>query len=457
MQTLLDGIAARLSSPVVLDDERQRLIAYTDHDATADDVRVASILARRATPEVRIWFEQWGILDAAVPVRTPADSARQIAPRWVVPLRHEDMLLGFVSVLDRGRLTREQLEPAMEPAAAIAEALYAARRAEPRVAALLQLLVLPSRAGDPGGDVAAIYPHTGPIAVVTFDVRLPDAGADGLPEILAAVRHACQSFPANTALYAEIAARVVALVPLRSDAAATPAIRLAETVIGRTADVVPGVIAGISSGTWTASSAASAYGESTRALRIVLANPAAAAISSWDRAGAFRALTLLPVAGDHDPIDPTRARPPRPTRTSPERSRPSSTTRVTPARRHDSCGSTARPSTSASIVCPNSARWTSSAPATTGSRPTSGCASRRSRGSAAQLAAVAARGDAADRAEDPAEVARRAEARGGGDRGCGQVGPGQQHAARARRAEPGGRRTASGRCSRGTSGRSARG
>ena len=97
IQTILDGVARKLSSQIVLDDERQRLLAYTSHDVTADDVRVTSILARRATPEIRTWFEQWGILDATEPVRTPADDGRQIAPRWVVPLRHEGVLLGFVS------------------------------------------------------------------------------------------------------------------------------------------------------------------------------------------------------------------------------------------------------------------------------------------------------------------------------------------------------------------------
>jgi hypothetical protein len=194
----------------------------------------------------------------------------------------------------------------MESTAVIAEALYVARRAEPRVSALLQLLVLPRRAGG-GDDVtldgAVMYPHTGPIAVVTFAARSANAGGRRMPGLLAAVRHACQAFPAHTALYAEIAGSVVALVPLRADDAITPAARLAEAVIGGTPEV-PGIVAGISSAAWTAGSAARAYSESIRALRIPLADPTAAAISCWDHAGAFRALTLLPVAGEVDPIDP---------------------------------------------------------------------------------------------------------------------------------------------------------
>jgi hypothetical protein len=302
---LLDGIAAALSCPVVLDDERQRLIAHTGHDVSADGVRVASILARGATPEIRSWFEQWGILEATEPVRTPADSERQIAPRWVVPLRHQGMLLGFVSILDHGELTREDLLPALESAGAIAEALYVARRAEPRVSALLQFLVLPRRAGDDelAPDVAAMYPHAGRIAVVTFAGRAAGAGSDGAADLLAAVRHACRAFPAHTALYAAIDEGVAALVPLRPDGVTGPAIRLAESVVAGTTETSD-IVAGVSSGEWDAESAARAYGESIRALRISLADPSSPAISTWDRAGAFRALTLLPVAGAVDPIDP---------------------------------------------------------------------------------------------------------------------------------------------------------
>jgi PucR-like helix-turn-helix protein len=306
VRSVLDGIAATLGCPIVLDDERQRLLAHTGHDVTADGVRVASILARGATPEIRTWFEQWGILEATDPVRTPADRGRQIAPRWVVPLRHQGVLLGFVSVLDHGRLTRDDLAPVLESAAAIAEALYVARRAEPRVAALLELLVLPQRSG-PGDDVtldiAAMYPHTGPIAVVTFARRGAAVVPDAVPELLAAVRHACRAFPARTALYAAIEGAVVALVPAGPDRAVTAATRLAASVVAGTTEIA-GIVAGVSSAEWDASSAAAAYSESVRALRIPLADATAEAISCWDRAGAFRALTLLPAAGAVDPIDP---------------------------------------------------------------------------------------------------------------------------------------------------------
>jgi hypothetical protein len=304
LQTIIDGIAAALSCQVVLDDERQRLLAHSDHDMTADDVRVASILARGATPEIRAWFEQWGILTATEPVRTPADRERLIAPRWVVPLRHERTLLGFVSVLDRGRLTREQLAPVLESTAVIAETLYVARRAEPRVSALLQLLVLPRPpAGDDAQEVDVLYPHLGPVAVLTFAIRPPGTDSDDQAELLAAVRHACRPFPAHTALYAEIGATVVALVPLRPSDSLRRATGVAAAVIAAGAGGAD-IVAGVSSGAWTAGEAARAYGESIRALRIPLADPAAAALSCWDHAGAFRALTLVPAAGDGDPIDP---------------------------------------------------------------------------------------------------------------------------------------------------------
>jgi sugar diacid utilization regulator len=170
---------------------------------------------------------------------------------------------------------------------------------------LLQLLVLPPPDGDAVGarpEAAALYAHRGPIAVVSFASRRPDADPAGTAEMLAAVRHACQAFPAGTALYAKIARTVVALVPLRRDASVAPAARLAETVIGD-ADA-PEVRAGISSAVSTAGRADQAYSESGRALRIALTGGTDDRIASWERAGAFRALTLLPVGGAHDPVDP---------------------------------------------------------------------------------------------------------------------------------------------------------
>ena len=197
MQTLLTGIAARLSSPVVLDDERQapdrvhrprrhrgrrqgRVHPRPPSDAGGSDLV-------RAVGHPR----------GDGPVRTPADAARQIAPRWVVPLRHEDLLLGFVSVLHRGRLTREQLEPATEPTAAIAETLYVSRRAEPPRLGLAPAARAASRTGHRrlARLRGRLPPHVDPSRWSRSTPVCRIRTLMAVPEVLAAVRHACPSFP----------------------------------------------------------------------------------------------------------------------------------------------------------------------------------------------------------------------------------------------------------------------
>src|SRR6185436_17888430 len=93
LQGLLESLADELGSPLVLDDAEQHLLAHTGHDTSVDDIRRESILGRGARPEVRRWFEHWGIRDAVTPVRTPAEAANGVRARWCIPVRHRRELL----------------------------------------------------------------------------------------------------------------------------------------------------------------------------------------------------------------------------------------------------------------------------------------------------------------------------------------------------------------------------
>ncbi|HEX2774731.1 MAG TPA: hypothetical protein VHN18_20230, partial [Micromonosporaceae bacterium] len=65
-----------------------------------DQVRLASILRRDTTPEVLAWFTNAGIMDVREPVRTPGCPDLDLLPRVCVPIRHHDLLLGFVWFID---------------------------------------------------------------------------------------------------------------------------------------------------------------------------------------------------------------------------------------------------------------------------------------------------------------------------------------------------------------------
>lgn len=100
LQRLVDALAAYAGRPALIEDRRQRVVVYSEHTGVMDGVRRASILRRQTTPEVMAWFRNVGIMDAREPVRTPASKELDLLPRVCVPIRHQDLLLGFVWFID---------------------------------------------------------------------------------------------------------------------------------------------------------------------------------------------------------------------------------------------------------------------------------------------------------------------------------------------------------------------
>ncbi len=100
VQSLVDGLAAVLQRPVAVDDRRLRAIAYSARSGTVDAVRMASLLKREASQLVAQWLESHKIATARAPVRIPANPALEASARICVPLRFEDTLLGYLSLMD---------------------------------------------------------------------------------------------------------------------------------------------------------------------------------------------------------------------------------------------------------------------------------------------------------------------------------------------------------------------
>ncbi|MFF4874919.1 PucR family transcriptional regulator [Micromonospora sp. NPDC000668] len=100
LQRLVDALAVYAGRPALIEDRRQRVVVYSEHTGLMDDVRKASILRRQTTPEVMAWFRDVGIMDARTAVRTQASRELDLLPRVCVPIRHQDLLLGFVWFID---------------------------------------------------------------------------------------------------------------------------------------------------------------------------------------------------------------------------------------------------------------------------------------------------------------------------------------------------------------------
>ncbi|MFY1636361.1 PucR family transcriptional regulator [Solwaraspora sp. WMMB335] len=127
LQRIVDTVAARVGRPALIEDRRQRVVVYSEHTGVMDDVRRTSILRRHTTPEVIAWFREVGIMKAREPVRTPACAELDLLPRVCVPIRHQDLLLGFVWFIDAdATMADAEIAVAVAATADLALALYRA-------------------------------------------------------------------------------------------------------------------------------------------------------------------------------------------------------------------------------------------------------------------------------------------------------------------------------------------
>jgi hypothetical protein len=131
VQALVDALAAELDRPTGVDDRHFRSIAYSSHAEGVDSVRLASILQREAPPTVRRWLEEIGVDEAEGHLRVPANPALGMAARVCIPLRFDDIPLGYLWLIDEPEpVDEEQIEEARRYAEEFGVALYRARLLE---------------------------------------------------------------------------------------------------------------------------------------------------------------------------------------------------------------------------------------------------------------------------------------------------------------------------------------
>lgn len=125
LQRLVDALASRLDRAVVVEDRRQRMVAYSQHGGAIDAVRRESILQRETTAEVIGWLRSFGIAEAPDAVRIPGNDALDLLPRVCIPVRHDGLLLGFLWFIDAdASMTDDEITVASDMAGDFALALY---------------------------------------------------------------------------------------------------------------------------------------------------------------------------------------------------------------------------------------------------------------------------------------------------------------------------------------------
>ncbi|MER6102664.1 helix-turn-helix domain-containing protein [Streptomyces sp. NPDC001832] len=100
LQDLVDSLATKLSRPATVEDRRQRLVVYSRHSELLDTVRHTSILQRCVSAEVLAWLRRFELAKARHPVRIPHNASLGMLPRVCIPIRHHDLLLGYLWLID---------------------------------------------------------------------------------------------------------------------------------------------------------------------------------------------------------------------------------------------------------------------------------------------------------------------------------------------------------------------
>ncbi|MEU6711025.1 helix-turn-helix domain-containing protein [Nonomuraea sp. NPDC046802] len=263
LQEIVDEIAARLGASATLEDRSFRLLAYGAQHGDIDTVRQESILRRRATGEVRDYFERYGIARAEGPARIPGDAALKVLARVCWPLRHGEVVYGYLWLLDSGDLTDETLR-AVAPlvARAASELAQEARSRQDLGRGLLALF-----SADPEERAGASIEVPGPVAAV-------------------AVRESQERVAALWTLPRGVLARTGSPVALL--APAHLAAEVAQTVRG-----AYGTAAGVGAPRSDPADAWLSWREARQALRVAEHFPRYAPIARWEDLGVHRLLARL--------------------------------------------------------------------------------------------------------------------------------------------------------------------
>ena len=321
VQDVVDALAAAIHRPVTLEEPSYRLIAHSGPPTPMDQVRLASVLGRRAEPWVVAHFERFGIAEASGRVEVPADGEHGLLPRWCVPVRHRSALLAYLWVLLGDAPAHDPDEIALvERAAVDLGLLLDGERFSRRVATQL-LRQLLSSAGAPDADeierelhTDGAWAHRGPAVVLVAAASSagagPSAGAgvdrvdldigDALGEALVEIVHA---LPSATALHLSRADEAVLVVAVRDATTSAPVVAaLAEQFAQRTARHLgaPAIVA-VGEVVDRLAAARDSLRTAHLALRVGLALPGLGPVVTWSALGVFRALALVP-QGDIVPL-----------------------------------------------------------------------------------------------------------------------------------------------------------
>jgi DNA-binding PucR family transcriptional regulator len=209
LQPIVDDLAHRLRRSVAIDDPSIRLLAASRHFGDEDAVRVRSVLNRTVERELTDQLFAHGIAQWVRPGRIVMSPGTGVLPRLCAPVRCNDLLLGFLWLIDEHNTLSEDDVAAAEDAATRAGVLLYRRllvreRARSRQEAILRELVGsdPTLRTQAVEDLRAeqVLDDAGYLQVMAVQSAMPGAPKQQAVAIEAAVEEGARAAPGNSAL-----------------------------------------------------------------------------------------------------------------------------------------------------------------------------------------------------------------------------------------------------------------
>ena len=299
LRAFITEVANRVARPLLVEDDRQRVVAYSPQYSLADEMRREAILTGFLRPEVVEWSESFGIRRATGPVRTPPDPGRGILGRVCIPVRSEGVLVGFLWALDHEEpLDAASVDVLLRATAKVAVLLYRARVERQHGSDLLRALTSgSSRLRSVAAQDALVRDLLGPETVAMIAVV---RDATSLVEVEAAIRGRVPRL-----LEYRNEQGLVALLPVRR----LEASQIAAAIEAATAGLdVPALAIGLSAPSASPQALHRAYREAADAAWIVHLFPSVGRVGAWDRLGPYPQLVRAAATGDvADLMDPRLA------------------------------------------------------------------------------------------------------------------------------------------------------
>ncbi|WP_322906846.1 PucR family transcriptional regulator [Paenibacillus sp. SGZ-1009] len=145
LQTLAELISEVMGSPVTIEDEAHRLLAYSMHDPNTDPARIATIIGRRVPEHVQRALYESGAMqrlqDSAEPQHIEQLSEVGLSRRMAISVRHYDEVVGYIWLLEYdGSYTDEQVEQFRQGARIAAGLMMQQQRRQQHIDLLRRLL-----------------------------------------------------------------------------------------------------------------------------------------------------------------------------------------------------------------------------------------------------------------------------------------------------------------------------